>query len=321
MGGYDCYGHYLKHYNFQTKFQSADLPLPAEITDEAKNWLAQHIKNTDFAYRGKLHLRRHYVVPDPYIWDESFAVGVQQMDDEHVGLFNIVRDVEADRNNQELWNSLQSQEKVDKMQELMRDHFYYEEAEFCDSLDLPWDYCKEHKAKHVKFSERLAKIHAPVDLGEIKWAQDWLAQHIKNTDFGYKGHLKHEVPEPYVWDQSFATDYTRIDEEHVLFANILAVSQHPDDANKLQALKDTMDLHFQYEEQRFCAIPNFACVQHKMKHYKFWVVLEDQQVPVGCEEINWAKNWLAQHIKNTDHQYRKRMVGDDSGENFSGALP
>merc|ERR1711974_240582 len=151
---------------------------------------------------------------DPYIWDESFAVGVQQMDDEHVGLFNIVRDVEADRNNQELWNSLQN-----------------------------------------------------------------------------------------------------------LFANILAVSQHPDDANKLQVLKDNMDLHFQYEEQRFCAIPNFACVQHKMKHYKFWVVLEDQQVPVGCEEINWAKNWLAQHIKNTDHQYRKRMIGDDSGENFSGALP
>merc|ERR1711974_163575 len=90
------------------------------------------------------------------------------------------------------------------------------------------------------------------------------------TDFGYKGHLKHEVPEPYVWDQSFATDYTRIDEEHdVLFANILAVSQHPDDANKLQVLKDNMDLHFQYEEQRFCAIPNFACVQHKMKHYNF----------------------------------------------------
>ena len=25
---YDCYGHYLKHYNFQTKFQSADLPSP-----------------------------------------------------------------------------------------------------------------------------------------------------------------------------------------------------------------------------------------------------------------------------------------------------
>ena len=125
---------------------------------------------------------------------------------------------------------------------------------------------------------------------------------------GYKGHLKHEVPEPYVWDESFATDYSRLDEEHdVLFANILAVSQHPDDAAKLQDLKDNMDLHFQYEEQRFCAIPNFACVAHKMKHYKFWVVLEDQQVPVGCEEINWAKNWLAQHIKNTDFRYKGKM--------------
>ena len=169
--------------------------------------------------------------------------------------------------------------------------------------------------------------------------ETWM-QLYANLLTGYKGHLKHEVPEPYVWDESFATDYTRIDEEHdVLFANILAVSQHPDDAAKLQVLKDNMDLHFQYEEQRFCAIPNFACVAHKMKHYRFWVVLEDQQVPVGCEEINWAKNWLAQHIKNTvrlyslyvlffttffivqDHQYRKRMDGPDVGENFTGALP
>ena len=121
----------------------------------------------------------------------------KQLDDEHVGLFEIMLDVE---------HHLDDQGKVDKLQVLMRDHFYYEEGQFCDSLDLPWDYCKEHKKKHVKFSERFAKMHAPVDNVEIKWAQDWLAQHIKNTDFGYKGHLKHEVPEPYVWDKSFATD-------------------------------------------------------------------------------------------------------------------
>merc|ERR1711971_1332738 len=103
-------------------------------------------------------------------------------------------------------NDLTNQDKVDHLMKIMREHFYYEEAEF---------------------SERFVRMYAPVDLGEIKWAQDWLAQHIMNTDFGYKGHLKHEVPEPYVWDESFATDYTRIDEEHdVLFANILAVSQH-----------------------------------------------------------------------------------------------
>ena len=69
---------------------------------------------------------------------------------------------------------------------------------------------------------------APVNLEDIKWAEDWLVQHIRNSDFGYRGALKHEVPEPYVWDEFFRVDYRRLDEEHnVLFENILAVSQHP----------------------------------------------------------------------------------------------
>ena len=307
----DADAHKKKHDIFFKTLTWVTNPVSTEYMDWAMNWLAQHIKNTDFKYRYKLATQ--HKTPEPYIWNNEFEVYYPQLDAEHVGLFEIMYDVE---------HNLDDQDKVDALQELMRDHFFYEETQFCDSLDLPWDYCKEHKDKHVKFSERFAKMHAPVDLGEIKWAQDWLAQHIKNTDFGYKGHLKHEVPEPYVWDESFATDYTRLDSEHdVLFANILDVSQHPEDAAKLQLLKDNMDLHFQYEQQRYCAIPNYNCVDHKIKHYKFWVVLEHQQVPVGCEEINWAKNWLAQHIKNTDHQYRKRMDGPDSGDNFTGALP
>merc|ERR1712090_31443 len=104
------------------------------------------------------------------------------------------------------------------------------------------------------------------------------AQHIKNTDFGYKGHLKHEVPEPYVWDESFKTDYTRLDSEHdVLFQNILAVSQHPDDATLLQTLKDNMRLHFDFEQKRYCEVPNYNCVDHMMKHYRFWWCLKTRR--------------------------------------------
>ena len=116
--------------------------------------------------------------------------------------------------------------------------------------------------------------------------------------------------------------YQRLDEEHdVLFAQILAESQDPDSVANLDALKNGIKMHFEYEQQRFCAVPSYNCVDHKMKHYKFWVILDDLQVPVDCEKINWAKNWLAQHIKNTDHAYKKRLIGDDQGENFSGALP
>ena len=54
----------------------------------------------------------------------------------------------------------------------------------------------------------------------------------------------------------------------MLFANILAVSQHPDDATKLQVLKDNIQKHFDFEEQRFCNVEHYNCVDHKAKHYK-----------------------------------------------------
>ena len=64
----------------------------------------------------------------------------------------------------------------------------------------------------------------------------------------------------------------------MLFAQILAVSQTPDSAEKLADLKDSMRKHFDYEQQRFCSVPSYNCVDHKMKHYRFWVILEDLQM-------------------------------------------
>merc|ERR1712168_1130273 len=290
--------HKKKHDVFFKTLTWVTNPVSKEYCDFAKNWLAQHIKNTDFLYKYKLPT--DHKVPEPYVWNDEFAVFYKRLDEEHQGLFDTLREVE---------NDLLSQNKVEHLKNVMRNHFIYEESQVCDSPDIDWEYCKDHKKKHVLFSERLAKMDAPVDKAEVKWAQDWLAQHIKNTDFGYRGKLSHPVPEPYVWDESFATDYPQIDSEHiVLFEKILAVSQHPDDPAILADLKRLLKEHFDYEEGNFCGIPNFNCVDLKMKHYKFFVIFEQQQVPVGCEEINWTKNWLAQHIKNTDHQYKKRFL-------------
>jgi len=294
--------HKKKHDVFFKTLTWVTTPVSQEYVQYAKNWLAQHIKNTDFKYRYKLPTQ--HTVPEPYIWNNEFEVSYQRLDDEHKVLFDAMLQVENNPGDQGL---------KDTLNELLRDHFFYEEKQFCDSLDLPWDYCKEHKKKHVLFSGKFEENN------DIKWAQDWLVQHIKNTDFGYKGHLKHKVPEPYVWDESFATNYGRIDEEHDrLFATILEVSQKPDSVDALNKLKKQMKTHFDYEENRFCSVPNFNCVDHKMKHYKFFVILDDLKAPIDCEKINWAKNWLAQHIKNTDHQYKEKLLGADFGAIFSG---
>merc|ERR1712084_76525 len=172
---YDCYGHYLKHYKFQTKFQEAHLPLSSEVTDWAKNWLAQHIKNTDFAYRGKLFLRRHYIVPDPYVWDESFLVDIKQLDDEHVILFNLMQQLGENPDDVDLLN---------KNRDWYRDHFDYEEKQFM-ACGEPCD-ADAHKKKHDIFFKTLTWVTNPVSQEYLDWAKNWLAQHIKNTDFKYR---------------------------------------------------------------------------------------------------------------------------------------
>merc|ERR1712216_595980 len=284
--------HVAKHDALMTLFNSNSVPLDCDYVNYIENWFVQHVMNTDFAYRGKLV----HDVPEPYIWDESFMTFYKRIDDEHKVLFDCIRESAEEPSNAEKHAFCKTK---------LRMHFDYEEGEFCKVEGYD---CYGHYLKHYNFQTKFQSAHLPIPKEITDEAKNWLAQHIKNTDFGYKGHLKHEVPEPYVWDESFATDYTRIDEEHdVLFANILAVSQHPDDAAKLQVLKDNMDLHFQYEEQRFCAIPNFACVAHKMKHYRFWVVLEDQQVPVGCEDQ------LGQELARPAHREHGPPVQEEDG--------
>merc|ERR1712002_1007370 len=118
---------------------------------------------------------------------ESLPFFYKSLDDEHIVLFDNLRAVEEDPKDEFL---------VGKMKHSMKEHFSHEEVEICDAPEIDWDYCMDHKRKHTHFTDRLNKIHAPADIKEIKAAQAWLAQHIKNTDFAYRGKLKHETPSP-----------------------------------------------------------------------------------------------------------------------------
>merc|ERR1719228_2713590 len=146
-----------------------------KVTDWAKNWLAQHIKNTDFAYRGKLFLRRHYVVPDPYVWDESFLVDIKQLDDEHIGLFDVMREVEAHREDQAVW---------EKAVDLYNAHFRYEESMFTTILDNTHNIA-EHRQRHLGLMNTIKGAVVPITHEITEFVKNWLAQHIKNTDFDY----------------------------------------------------------------------------------------------------------------------------------------
>jgi hemerythrin family non-heme iron protein len=253
--------------------------------------------NTDFKYKHKLNTYKH-LVPRPYVWQPYLSVFYDQLDDEHVKLFAAIKDsVEhpADA------------AKYEFLKKLMKDHFTYEEGEFSKIADFD-DYITDHKAKHSFLLAKLDAAHVPIDCDFINFVEDWLVQHIMNTDFAYRGKLVHSVPEPYVWDSTFRVFYERLDDEHkVLFDCIRDCEENPSDAAKLSFCKTKLRMHFDYEEHEFCNTPDYNCYGHYLKHYNFQTKFQAAHLPLSPEITSFAKNWLAQHIKNTDFGYRGKL--------------
>merc|ERR1712029_1152235 len=125
----------------------------------------------------------------------------------------------------------------------------------------------------------------------------------------YKGKMPHHVADPYVWDESFQVYHTRLDDEHVLLFKLMQeLSENPDDVDLLNKNRDVYRDHFDYEEKQFmeCGEPCDADA-HKKKHDIFFKTLTWVTNPVSTEYLNWAANWLVQHIKNTDFLYRYKL--------------
>ena len=125
--------HISKHSNFLGRFDKWEAPVPEYELTWAKNWLVQHVKNTDFKYIG---LMPHHV-PKPYIWDDSVETFYKRIDDEHKILFDHIRAI---------GHSPMSTEDLSNLKSKMRAHFDYESGLFCNAET--YYECDEHNEKH-----------------------------------------------------------------------------------------------------------------------------------------------------------------------------
>merc|ERR1712142_823429 len=116
------------------------------------------------------------------------------------------------------------------------------------------------------------------------------------------------VPDPYRWDESFTVELPRIDDEHRgLFNAILLIERDNTKEHLTDAYIKYRD-HFEYEEGLFSQTKDDEYVDsHKMKHKTFMDKMTGWSAPVSQDQLNWAKNWLVQHIKNTDFEYVGEM--------------
>ena len=111
------------------------------------------------------------------MWDESFRVCYDQIDNEHKDIFKCIFDCAADRGNAD---------KLAKLAKVTTDHFTAEEgmmqaANYSDFAN--------HKPLHTKFLSDIGGLSTPLSDENIKFAKEWLVNHIMNTDFKYKGKL------------------------------------------------------------------------------------------------------------------------------------
>merc|ERR1711862_967212 len=132
-------------------------------------------------------------------------------------------------------------------------------------------------------------------------------------DFKYKGKMpkQHPIPEPFFWNAFFAVKYAEMDEEHkVLFSCIHDIEQHPDDEAIVKACIKSYDDHFAHEEKLLKdsgSLTEEYVYGHINKHAAFMATAHDMKLPVDQKWLDFAKNWLSQHIPNTDFVYKNKM--------------
>nr|AQV13594.1 hemerythrin [Arichlidon gathofi]AQV13627.1 hemerythrin [Drilonereis sp. EP-2017]AQV13633.1 hemerythrin [Eunice pennata]AQV13703.1 hemerythrin [Nicomache venticola]AQV13756.1 hemerythrin [Randiella sp. EP-2017] len=116
-------------------------------------------------------------IPEPYVWDESFKVFYELLDEEHKGLFKGIFDVAKAPGDAGALKHL-----VD----VTCKHFSDEEG-MMTAASYPD--IGPHKQMHADFVAKLKGLSTPVSNDTIHYAKDWLVNHIKTTDFKYKGKL------------------------------------------------------------------------------------------------------------------------------------
>ncbi|CAH1795890.1 unnamed protein product [Owenia fusiformis] len=117
-----------------------------------------------------------------------------------------------------------------------------------------------------------------------------------------------DIPEPYCWDESFATFYKQIDDEHKgLFQGIFKCAGARSDAGALASLLSVVETHFKNEEKTMEEKNYSDLANHRTIHAKFVADLKALKTPLNDQNVNFAKEWLVNHIKGTDFKYKGKL--------------
>ena len=121
------------------------------------------------------------------IWNESYSVGVRELDEQHKSLIRMINEMHYAMNKDRGQEAISS--IVAQMFDYMELHFTTEEGymQQFGYLGLP-----AHRREHEEFRAKASDLRERVDAGEfvlsfeiVQFLSDWLQNHIMVTDMKY----------------------------------------------------------------------------------------------------------------------------------------
>ncbi len=127
---------------------------------------------------------------EPILWDQKYAIGIHQMDEEHIEILKRINDLIEAMNLNVLDKMLSS---FTELKEYTVHHFTHEEK-YMEQIQYPA--LDSHKKVHVNLINTLLKFEEQFKAGKIEkgrlasFLKNWLFTHIMGIDTKYANHAK-----------------------------------------------------------------------------------------------------------------------------------
>eukprot|EP01124_Arcella_intermedia_P005629 TRINITY_DN1332_c0_g1_i3.p2 TRINITY_DN1332_c0_g1~~TRINITY_DN1332_c0_g1_i3.p2 ORF type:complete len:120 (+),score=40.34 TRINITY_DN1332_c0_g1_i3:105-464(+) len=116
-----------------------------------------------------------FPIPSPYVWDSSFDVGNDHMNEQHKNLFTLIDALDKGRN----------EANFKALVDLVLLHFKEEEVH--SQKILSGDDFAAHKTIHDNLVSTVGGLNAgAIGDEQIAFLKNWLVNHIKGSDMKYK---------------------------------------------------------------------------------------------------------------------------------------
>ena len=259
-----------------------------------------------------------------FTFTKDCMIGVPEIDEEHRRLFELIGEADAALK-LESGSVEAAMALINELKQYAVTHFAHEEA-YMESIKDPE--LPRQKREHAAFIEKVNR-YAMTDVTEatakkigvelLEYLSRWLMGHILGSDILIGQIKENKKPAVPVFDDTFKTGISMIDEEHKTLFDIIGkihttikteLVHDKFDAilDILDELKEYTQVHFADEENYMREIGYEGLAQQEILHQNFIDKLEnldlndvdDNQEEYLYEFLGFLQNWLVNHILKVD---------------------